>query len=153
MNNNEKNELEQPVSGNAPEKCQDASPAEVVGVRFKDSGKIYYFAPGELELSVGENVIVETVRGLEFGTVAAGNKTVKASEIIGELKPVVRKATDADIRKNIQNKKLEESARSVWAENVQKNGLVMQLVDVEYTFDNSKLIFYFTADGRCGFSS
>ena len=122
--------------------------AEVVGVRFKDSGKIYYFAPGELELSVDENVIVETVRGLEFGTVAAGNKTVKASEIIGELKPVVRKATDADIRKNIQNKKLEESARSVWAENVQKNGLVMQLVDVEYTFDNSKLIFYFTADGR-----
>lgn len=151
MNNNDKNELKQPVSENAPEKCQDASPAEVVGVRFKDSGKIYYFAPGELELSVDENVIVETVRGLEFGTVAAGNKTVKASEIIGELKPVVRKATDADIRKNIQNKKLEESARSVWAENVQKNGLVMQLVDVEYTFDNSKLIFYFTADGRVDF--
>jgi len=82
---------------------------------------------------------------------AAGNKTVRASEIVGALKPVVRVATEADIRKNEQNKQLEEGAWAVWAENVKKNGLVMQLVDVEYTFDNSKLIFYFTADGRVDF--
>ena len=126
-------------------------PAEVVGVRFKAGGKVYYFAPGELTLQAGEQVIVETVRGLEFGTVAAGNKTVRASEIVGALKPVVRVATEADIRKNEQNKQLEEGAWAVWAENVKKNGLVMQLVDVEYTFDNSKLIFYFTADGRVDF--
>ena len=126
-------------------------PAEVVGVRFKAGGKVYYFDPGELTLQAGEQVIVETVRGLEFGTVAAGNKTVRASEIVGALKPVVRVATEADIRKNEQNKQLEEGAWAVWAENVKKNGLVMQLVDVEYTFDNSKLIFYFTADGRVDF--
>ena len=126
-------------------------PAEVVGVRFKEAGKVYYFDPGELSLHPGEQVIVETVRGLEFGTVAAGNKTVRASEIVGSLKPVVRIATEADVRKNEQNKQLENGAWAVWTENVKKNGLVMQLVDVEYTFDNSKLIFYFTADGRVDF--
>ncbi len=82
-------------------------------------------------------MIVETVRGLEFGTVAAGNKTVRASEIVGALKPVVRVATEADIRKNEQNKQLEEGAWAVWAENVMKSGLVMERVDVEYAFDIS----------------
>ena len=93
-------------------------PAEVVGVRFKEAGKVYYFDPGELSLHPGEQVIVETVRGLEFGTVAAGNKTVRASEIVGSLKPVVRIATEADVRKNEQNKQLENGAWAVWTENV-----------------------------------
>ncbi|MEG1743082.1 MAG: stage 0 sporulation family protein [Clostridia bacterium] len=123
----------------------------IVGIRFRDAGKIYFFDPTDQIFSVGDNAIVETIRGIEFGSVAIANKSVKISEIVSPLKPVLRKATEIDERKNIQNKQLEENAKITWDDNVKKNNLVMQLVDIEYTFDNAKLIFYFTAEGRVDF--
>lgn len=124
---------------------------EIVGIRFKNAGKIYYFSPGGIIFEPGDKAIVETVRGVEFGFIAITNKQVSQDEIISPLKPVLRKATEEDEKQHEQNKLLEESAKAVWDEKVRKNGLVMQLVDVEYTFDNAKLIFYFTADGRVDF--
>lgn len=124
---------------------------EIVGVRFRTTSKIYYFAPGESKFAEGDNVIVETVRGVEYGTIAIANKTVKESELCSPLKPVVRAATAEDDKRHERNRQLEENARHIWTEKVKKHGLVMQLTDVEYTFDNAKLIFYFTADGRVDF--
>ncbi|HAN21431.1 MAG: stage 0 sporulation protein [Clostridiales bacterium GWF2_36_10] len=124
---------------------------EIVGIRFKNAGKIYYFSPDGIIFDPGDKAIVETVRGVEFGYIAITNKHVSLDEIVSPLKPVLRKATVEDEVQNEQNKLLEESARQVWDEKVKKNALVMQLVDVEYTFDNAKLIFYFTADGRVDF--
>jgi cell fate regulator YaaT (PSP1 superfamily) len=98
-----------------------------------------------------DKAIVETVRGVEYGYIAITNKHISQDEIITPLKPVLRKATEDDEKQNELNKQLEENAKAVWVEKVIKNGLVMQLVDVEYTFDNAKLIFYFTADGRVDF--
>ena len=138
----------------APEEAEakDADATrEIVGIRFRGTGKVYYFAPNGIDFKEGEFAIVETVRGVEYGSVAIGNRHVPESEIVGSLKPVIRKANDEDAKRFAHNLELEEAAKPQFIEAVKKNQLVMQLVDVEYTFDNAKLIFYFTADGRVDF--
>ena len=133
------------------EKEEEPKTIEVVGIKFRNGSKIYYFSPLDIKFEKGEHAIVETVRGVEYGEVALGNKMVGESEVVFPLKPVLRKATAEDDVRNAENRKLEESARPIWHEKVTKNGLDMQLVDVEYTHDNAKLCFYFTADGRVDF--
>ena len=123
----------------------------VVGVRFKKAGKIYYFDPETTEYSYGQHVIVETSRGMEFGTVVIPNRDVNDDDIIPPLKPVTRLATDEDMEKNRQNKEKEKEAFEVCVEKIKKHGLEMRLIATELTFDNNKLIFYFTADGRIDF--
>ncbi len=124
---------------------------KVAGVRFKAAGKVYYFDPAQLELAAGDNVIVETARGVEFGMLAADVMEVEEDDIIAPLKPILRKATEADAVRHEENLKKKERALQLCQEKVDKHGLEMKLVDVEYTFDNSKVIFYFTADGRVDF--
>lgn len=123
----------------------------VVGVRFKKAGKIYYFDPENTDFSYGQYVIVETARGMEFGTVVIPNRDVDDEDIIPPLKPITRKATDEDIEKNKQNREKEKEAFCVCIEKIKKHGLEMRLIATELTFDNNKLIFYFTADGRIDF--
>ena len=123
----------------------------VVGVSFREAGKVYYFDPAQLKLSIGDGVIVETIRGVEFGTVKLGNKEVNSSEIISPLKPVMRKATAEDIAKNEKNRRAEEDAAVICKKKIESHGLGMNLTGVEYTFDNSKLIFYFTCESRVDF--
>ncbi|WP_427337708.1 PSP1 domain-containing protein [Caloranaerobacter sp. DY30410] len=123
----------------------------VVGVRFKKAGKIYYFDPAELEIKKNDYVIVETVRGVEFGQVVVGPKEVSEEEIISPLKPVIRVATEEDIEKHYENKEKENIAFDICLKKIEEHGLEMKLIDVEYTFDNNKVIFYFTADGRVDF--
>lgn len=125
--------------------------AEVVGVRFKEVGKIYYFAPGQEKFEPAEMVIVETARGVECGEIAVGNKEVPDEEIIHPLKSIIRKATDADLKKLEKNKESEKRAYDIAAKKIAEHGLDMKLVNVEYTFDGSKVLFYFTADGRVDF--
>lgn len=134
-----------------PERQEEAKTIEVVGIKFRNGSKIYYFSPLDIKFEKGEHAIVETVRGVEYGEIALGNKLVGESEVVFPLKPVLRKATKEDDERNAENRKLEENARPIWNEKVAKNGLDMQLVDVEYTHDNAKLCFYFTADGRVDF--
>ncbi len=124
---------------------------KVASVHFKNNGKSYYFDPGDIELKNGDDVIVETARGQEFGTLVADITEVSETEIVPPLKPVVRVATEEDIKKHEENQAKREHALAVCQEKVDKHGLDMKLVDVEYTFDNSRLIFYFTADGRVDF--
>ncbi len=124
---------------------------EIVGVRFKTTGKIYYFEPKGLKLSEGEHVIVETARGIEYGTVAIGNRMVSEKEIVLPLRPVIRGATEEDDAVFEENKRKEKEAAKICLEKIAEHKLDMKLVDVEYTFDNSKLLFYFTADGRVDF--
>lgn len=123
----------------------------VVGVRFKKAGKIYYFDPNDIPLSVGNHVIVETSRGLEFGEVVVGPKEVPEEDIVPPLKKVLRQATEEDIQKVEENKIREQKAFDICLKKIEKHQLPMKLVGVEYTFDNSKIIFYFTADGRVDF--
>ena len=123
----------------------------VVGVCFRNSTKTYYFDPGKLTIGAKDYVIVETARGLEFGKVTLSGRAVKTSEIVAPLKRVVRIATPEDIRKNEENRAAENRARAIGEEKIAKHKLEMKLVDVEYTFDNQKLLFYFTADGRVDF--
>ncbi len=123
----------------------------VVGVRFKKAGKIYYFDPDEIEIKKGDKVIVETARGLEFGEVVIGLRQVPEESIVAPLKKVIRVATEEDLLKNASNKAKQEEALGICLEKVHKHGLPMKLIDVEYTFDNSKIIFYFVADGRIDF--
>ncbi len=123
----------------------------VVGIRFKKAGKIYYFSPDDTGITKGDFAIVETARGMEFGEVVVGPKDVDESNIIPPLKNVIRVATDEDIRNNEENKKNEQKALEICTQKVEKHNLDMKLVDVEYTFDNNKIIFYFTADGRVDF--
>jgi len=123
----------------------------VVGVRFKDAGKIYYFDPDNKHLSKGTPVIVETVRGMEFGLVVADPKEVSDDEVVMPLRKVLRVASDGDLRKLEENKEKAQEALEICVEKVKKHGLEMKMVDAEYTFDNSKVIFYFTADGRVDF--
>ncbi len=123
----------------------------VIGVRFKKAGKIYYFNPGDLDIKKGDYVVVETARGIEFGECVVGIKDLKEGEIVAPLKNVIRKATDEDIYMNKSNKEKEEEALSVCLEKIKSHDLKMKLIDVEYTFDNNKVIFYFTADGRVDF--
>ncbi len=124
---------------------------EIVGVRFKKVGKTYYFAPGKLNLEVGQNVIVETARGTEFGEIVIPNRQVDESMVSYPLKPVVSVATEADVKQVEENKIKEKKAFDIFNEKVKKHQLTMKLVDVEYTFDGSKISFYFTADGRIDF--
>ncbi len=124
---------------------------EIVGIRFKSVGKIYYFSPCGLLLHNGQRVIVETVRGQEIGTVVIENKMTELQEKFTPLSPVIRIATEDDIKADIQNREKEKAAFKICEEKIQKNGLDMNLVDVEYTFDNNKIIFFFVADGRVDF--
>jgi cell fate regulator YaaT (PSP1 superfamily) len=123
----------------------------VVGVRFKRAGKIYYFDPGDLQIEAGQKVIVETVRGIELGEVAVGPKRVKEEDVVAPLKQVIRIATEEDINKEKENRDKEKEAFEICLKEIEKHELEMKLVDVEYTFDNNKIIFYFTADGRVDF--
>ncbi len=125
--------------------------AEVIGVRFKEGGKVYYFDPDKNKLKNDDVVIVETSRGIECGTVAIANKEVADDEIVHPLKKLIRKATKEDRRRLEENKRKEKEALKICEQKVAEHGLEMKLVDVEYTFDNSKILFYFTADGRVDF--
>ena len=124
---------------------------EVVGIRFKEVGKIYCFDPKGETLTPGQYVIVETARGVECGQVATGNEMVEEDKIVAPLKPIVRLATEDDIKKVAENRQKEKSAFTICEEKIAKHGLEMKLTDVEYTFDGSKILFYFTADGRVDF--
>ena len=123
----------------------------VVGVKFKEAGKLYYFSPGENQVEVGDNVIVETARGLEFGKVTLGVTEVKESDLVAPLKSIIRKANEKDRKKHEENLAKKEEAMRLCQEKVDAHKLEMKLIDVEYTFDNSKVVFYFTADGRVDF--
>ena len=124
---------------------------EVIGVRFKQVGKIYYFSPNGVQMPVGEKVIVETARGIECGEVAISNRQIKDEGIVKPLKTVIRVANKDDLRRIEENKVKEKKAFKLCLEKIEKHKLQMKLVDVEYTFDNNKILFYFTADGRVDF--
>ncbi len=124
---------------------------EIIGVRFKDIGKVYYFDPQGKTAEAGQMVIVETARGLELGECTVGNKMVEDNEIVSPLKPLIRIATDEDLRIAEQTKKKEKEAFIICNECIEKHKIDMHLVDAEYTFDGSKLMFYFTSDGRVDF--
>ena len=125
--------------------------AEVIGVRFKEVGKVYYFDPDNHKLHIGDTVIVETARGIECGKIAMENKEVNDEEIVHPLKKLIRKATKEDFKRLEENRRKEKEALKICEKKVAEHGLEMKLVDVEYTFDNSKILFYFTADGRVDF--
>lgn len=124
---------------------------KVVGVRFKKAGKIYYFDPDKKWIKEGDCVIVETVRGIEYGQIVVGPKMVKEEDIVQPLKKVLRLATAEDIKCNQENKEKEQQAFEICLKKISEHELDMKLVDIEYTFDNNKVIFYFTADGRIDF--
>ena len=124
---------------------------KVIGVRFRTAGKVYFFDPLQLEIKRGDHVIVETARGIEFGTVVAGVHEVEDDKVIQPLKPVMRIAGERDIEQEAANKEKEKEAFKICKEKILKHGLEMKLVNVEYTFDGSKILFYFTADGRVDF--
>lgn len=124
---------------------------KVVGVRFRTAGKIYYFDPKDLELPLGSHVIVETARGVEYGTVMVPPKGVTDDEVVQPLKPVLRASTPEDDKTEQKNREKERQAYKTCQEKIQKHKLNMKLVEAEYTFDNNKLLFYFTADGRIDF--
>ena len=124
---------------------------KVIGVRFRPAGKIYFFAPGKFEIQQGDKVIVETARGVEFGSVVTGIREVEDEKIMQPLKPVLRVATKDDIAKEAKNREKEKEAFDICLEKIRKHGLEMKLIDAEYTFDNNKVLFYFTADGRIDF--
>lgn len=125
--------------------------ASVVGVRFRNAGKIYFFDPGNFQLKAGMHVIVETARGVEMGTVMTDPKEMSKEKVIQPLKPVIRIATEADEKTAERNAEREKEAFKICLEKIAKHKLDMKLVEAEYTFDNNKLLFYFTADGRIDF--
>lgn len=124
---------------------------EIVGVKFKKAGKVYYFDPGENKLSEGMQVVVETARGVEIGDVAIPNKMTDDKNVVSPLKPVIRIATEKDKKQAAENEKKEKEAFNICLEKIAKHKLDMKLVEVEYTFDQNKILFYFTADGRVDF--
>lgn len=124
---------------------------KVVGVRFSDTGKMYYFDPKGFDIKNGQEIIVETANGLEFGKTSTGVKLVKDDEVVSPLKPVIRIATDEDRKKVEENKRKEKEAFEICNQKIQKHNLEMNLTNAEYSFDCSKVIFYFTADGRIDF--
>lgn len=124
---------------------------KVIGVRFRRAGKVYFFSPGKLEIHHGDNVIVETARGVEFGNVVTGPREVEEERISQPLKSVIRIANKDDYRREEKNREKEKEAFSICQEKIRKHGLEMKLIDAEYTFDNNKVLFYFTADGRIDF--
>ena len=124
---------------------------KVIGVRFRKAGKVYYFSPGEDDIKTGQHVIVETARGVEYGYVVLGTHEVDDKKVIQPLKPVIRMATEADEETERKNKEKEKEAFKICLEKIKKHDLDMKLIDTEYTFDNNKVLFYFTADGRIDF--
>ena len=124
---------------------------KVVGVRFSDTGKMYYFDPKVFDIKNGQEIIVETANGLEFGRASTGVKLVDDDEVVSPLKPVIRIATDEDRKKVEENKRKEKEAFEICNQKIQKHNLEMNLTNAEYSFDCSKVIFYFTADGRIDF--
>lgn len=124
---------------------------KIVGVRFKPAGKIYYFDPGDLKIETGNDVIVETARGLEYGMVVIRPKLIKEEDLISPLKPIIRIASDDDAETYLENKVKTKEAYDICDEKIKDHDLEMYLIDCEYTFDRNKLIFYFTADGRIDF--
>ena len=123
----------------------------VVGIRFKPAGKVYYFDPAGIDLDIQDGVIVETARGTEFGTVVIEPREVEESEVVQPLKPIVRRATTKDLQQASKNKEREKRAFGICLEKIEKHKLPMKLIDVDYTFDMGKIIFFFTADGRIDF--
>jgi len=124
---------------------------KVTGVRFRSAGKIYYFDPAGFDIKKGDNVIVETARGVEFGTVVMGIREVEDDKVVSPLKPILRIATKKDQETVERNREREKEAFDICQEKIRKHQLDMKLVDAEYTFDNNKVLFYFTADGRVDF--
>ena len=124
---------------------------KVIGIRFRTAGKVYYFGPKDIEFRRGEHVIVETARGVEFGTVVLPNMEVTDDQVVQPLKSVIRKATKDDCEREKRNREKEKDAYKVCQEKILKHGLEMKLINAEYTFDNNKVLFYFTADGRVDF--
>ena len=124
---------------------------KVIGVRFRRAGKVYYFDPAQMEIRTGDHVIVETARGIEFGYVVLGVREVDEKKVVQPLKSVIRMATKNDEEIEQRNKAREKEAFQICLEKIKKHGLEMKLIDAEYTFDNNKLLFYFTADGRVDF--
>ena len=124
---------------------------KVIGVRFRKAGKVYFFDPLDLDINQGTNVIVETARGVEYGYVVMGVRDIEEEKIVQPLKPVLRIATEEDDDIQRQNREKEQAAFGICLEKIKKHGLDMKLIDSEYTFDNNKLLFYFTADGRIDF--
>ena len=124
---------------------------KVIGVRFRTAGKIYFFAPGKFDIKQGDNVIVESARGVEFGRVVSGPREVEDEEVVQPLKSVIRPANDQDRKTVEKNKQKEKEAFKICLEKIRKHKLEMKLIDVEYTFDGNKILFYFTADGRIDF--
>ena len=123
----------------------------IVGVRFKKAGKIYYFLPGEETLTIDDGVIVETARGVEYGTVVIGPQEVAKDSLVMPVKEVMRKATPKDLQQLEKNEEREEKAFAICLEKIAKRKLPMKLINVEYTFDMNKIVFFFTADGRIDF--
>lgn len=124
---------------------------EVIGIRFKDGGKVYYFDPNGCKGTLQDFAVVETARGIEFGKVCQANKLVSKNDIVPPLRPVIRIATEKDIKTNEENKRKEAEAIKVCQQKVASHGLEMKLIESEYAFDGAKLTFYFTADGRIDF--
>lgn len=124
---------------------------KIIGVRFREAGKIYYFSPGKRKISRGDQVIVETARGVEMGRVVLGEKEMPEEEIVSPLKEVTRIATEEDLKRVKRNREKEKEAFVICEQKIKKHQLQMKLVGAEYTFDNNKLLFYFTADGRIDF--
>ena len=124
---------------------------KVIGVRFRTAGKIYYFGPKDIEFKRSDHVIVETARGVEYGTVVLPNMEVEDSKVTQPLKNVIRKATPDDDEREKRNREKEKDAYKICQEKIIKHGLEMKLINAEYTFDNNKVLFYFTADGRVDF--
>lgn len=123
----------------------------VIGVRFRKAGKIYFFSPAGIEVEEGQHVIVETARGVEYGRVVLGSRDVEEDKIVQPLKSIIRVATPEDDEIDAKNREKEKKAAVICAEKIRKHGLEMKLIDTEYTFDNNKVLFYFTADGRIDF--
>lgn len=124
---------------------------DVIGVRFRQTGKIYFFAPEDYDVQVGDNVIVETARGIEYGKVVLGKRQIEESKLVSSLKSVIRIATEEDDKIQQENQIKKQEAFDICLEKIKKHGLEMKLIDCEYTFDNNKLLFYFTAGGRIDF--
>jgi len=124
---------------------------KVIGVRFRTAGKIYYFDPKDVDFKRNDHVIVETARGVEYGTVVLPNRELEDEKVVQPLKPIIRKATEADAQTHLKNREKEKEALKICHEKVNKHNLEMKLIDAEYTFDNNKVLFYFTADGRVDF--
>ncbi len=124
---------------------------EVVGVRFKGAGKIYYFNPAGIDLNLSDAVLVETARGIEYGSIVLGPRRMEKKELISPLKPVIKLATEEDKDRHYENLAKAKEAKVICTDKIAEHKLDMKIIDVEYTFDNNKLIFYFTADGRIDF--